>query len=236
MIYISTKIIQSWLYPATCVLCGAPGDADLDLCRGCRQDAPLNQHACRRCALPLNAPLPAHGLCGNCLRQPPPYHAGFALLRYSSPASDLIRDLKFHARLENARLLGSWMADTIVARSAPLPQLLIPVPLHRSRQRQRGFNQALELARPLARRLHIPIDARLARRLRNTAAQTELNAAARRANVRHAFALSAALPVRHVAIVDDVVTTGHTVAELAALLQRHGAQVIEVWCAARAAP
>jgi ComF family protein len=234
MVYRWLKFAQFRLLPPACMWCGQPGLPGLDLCSGCRGDLPLNQPACRRCALPL--PASATGLCGRCLRAPPPFDRALALLRYQRPAPQWVQALKFGGRLEYARLLGELLADAVAAQLATTPDVIIPVPLHPARQRRRGFNQALELARPVARRLGVPIDTVHCRRLRATAAQAELGARQRRRNVRNAFAVDAALPARRVAIVDDVVTTGHTVGELARALRARGVTFIEVWSVARAAP
>jgi ComF family protein len=121
----------------------------------------------------------------------------------------------------------------VVADVEP-PEVLLPVPLHPARLRERGFNQALELARPLARRFDRPLLIDAVRRIRATPPQTGTDRGARRRNIRNAFALHRPLPWRHVAIVDDVMTTGSTVAELARLLRRNGVERVQVWVAARA--
>ena len=114
-----------------------------------------------------------------------------------------------------------------------MPELLLPVPLHPKRLRERGFNQALEIARPLGRRFQIPVEARACRRIRATRPQSELALAERRGNLRGAFAVRGALTARHLAIVDDVVTTGATVSALARVLLRQGVQRVDVWAVAR---
>ncbi|NIR60176.1 MAG: ComF family protein [Gammaproteobacteria bacterium] len=177
---------------------------------------------------------PHAALCGRCLRRPPPFERALAVFRYASPLDELVKALKFHGRLAHARLLGELLAAAAAGLPGPLPQGLIPVPLHRTRLAERGFNQALEIARPVARALDIPLAPGAARRLRPTAAQTGLEPRQRRANVRGAFAIARLPPVRHVAIVDDVMTTGHTAAELARALRRTGVRRVEVWCVARA--
>ncbi len=222
--------IQSVLYPPTCLLCDAAGAAGRDLCAGCYAELPWNRTACAVCG----APLPAAGVCGPCLRKPPPFEATFALLRYQRPVDWLLQGFKFNRRLAPGRLCGELLATALAERDEPLPQLLIPVPLHPSRLRERGYNQALELARPLARHLAIPIDHSLVRRVRATATQSLLPGDERRRNVRGAFELVRPLPARHVAIIDDVVATGSTVGELARVLRRGGAERIEVWAVARA--
>jgi len=228
VVYNWLKIVLSAFLPQPCRLCGAAGDRDRCLCDGCARDLPILGPACPRCALPLSADAP---LCGRCLRRPPPFDAALAPLRYAAPVDTLVHEFKFRGRLASGRLLAELMADAVAER--PRPQLLLPVPLHPRRLRERGFNQAHELARLLGRRLGIPVDGELVRRMRDTPPQHELPAKARRANIRRAFAL-AHPPPAHVAVVDDVMTTGQTVAEIARLLKRAGARRVEVWVAARA--
>jgi len=145
----------------------------------------------------------------------------------------LIQDLKFHARLGLARDLGRRLAQAVQARGAPLPDVVLAVPLHPSRLRERGFNQALELARHCAHDLDVPLRRGLCRRLRATAVQSTLDRRRRHGNLRGAFA-SAGVP-RHVALVDDVMTTGSTVAEVTRALLAGGAEQVQVWVVARAA-
>ena len=229
-----TKIVQSWFYPAVCVLCGAPGDGGLDLCTACRGDLPYNTTACSRCALPLAGNVAPGALCGQCLRHPPAYERTLAPFRYAPPLDYLLQRLKFNGKLVHARLLGTLMAEHLAQRLTLLPERIIPVPLHRARLAERGFNQALELARPIARRLGVALDYTSCERLRATAAQSQLPAAQRRANVRNAFRVNGDIAARHVAIVDDVVTTGNTVNELARALRKAGVKTVEIWACGRA--
>jgi ComF family protein len=217
------------LFPPNCLLCGDRGAPGRYLCDGCLVDLPRNSAYCARCALPLPAP----GVCGECLRRPPPYDRVLAPLRYAAPIDHLITGLKFRQQLGVAHLLASLLADHIKTCNGPRPECLIPVPLHGSRLRLRGYNQALEIARLLCAELDIPVDYRACRRIRATPAQSLLPAAERRRNVRGAFQVESH-PWRRVAIVDDVMTTGHTVGELAADLGRAGASSVEVWVCARA--
>lgn len=224
--------VDNWLdldrLPGSCLLCALPTRGDL--CPGCRADLPELRHACDRCALPLPRP----GTCGHCLRRPPPYHRAFAAFRYAPPLRDLVLRLKFRNRLTLARLLGELLAERIAEASLPRPDLILPVPLHEARLRERGYNQALELARPVARRLALPLDPTLALRRLATASQSDLPLPARRRNVRGAFAIAARPLPRHIAILDDVVTSGSTVRELTSALLRAGAGEIQVWSLARA--
>jgi ComF family protein len=224
------QAIQTRLFPPTCVLCGRMGAADYDLCHACLADLPYNSPSCQRCALPL----PTEGLCGRCLRHPPPYVRSFALFRYAAPVDHLLTGLKFHHRLCLSRLLGDLMANVLASADRPLPELLVPVPLHRTRLRERGYNQALELALPIAKRLDIPLERQRCQRVRATFPQTRLSARDRRLNIKGAFRVAGTIEAHRVAIVDDVVTTGHTVRELARALRRAGAGEVEVWSCARA--
>lgn len=225
-----TRFVRSLLFPPCCVLCGGPGHRGLDLCRACRAELPWLAQACLRCARPLAG---AELVCGACLSQPPAFDHAIAAFRYEKPLDTLIQRLKFDHRLHYARLLAALLLERLAGRSEPLPQALLAVPLHPARQRQRGFNQALELARPLARGLGLELLPDACRRVRATETQSLLPRAARRANVRGAFTATGPLAA-HVAIVDDVVTTASTVQTMAACLRAAGAQRIEIWCVARA--
>lgn len=215
-------------FPPRCTLCADPGAGDLPLCEPCAATLPWQGRACARCAQPL----PGGSLCPRCLRRPPPQRYAFAALRYAPPVDRLVGSLKFGRRLAHARLLGALAAAAL--ETAPLPPLtaLVPVPLHRSRLRRRGFDQALELAREIGRRRGVPVWDGV-RRVRATPAQSELSAAARRRNLRGAFALRAAPPAGTLAVVDDVMTTGATVEALARALLAGGAEAVVVLVAAR---
>lgn len=223
------KKLQNGLYPAACVLCGS-AIKEGDVCSGCAVELPYNAAACARCALPL--PNPAE-LCGLCLQDPPSYDSAVSLFRYAYPADHLILRLKFQAQLHLARALGELLAQHLKGQVQTMPELIIPVPLHRSRLRERGFNQALEVARPIARSLSIPVDYKSCERVRKTSAQSLLPAAERRKNIKGAFRVTRPITARHVAILDDVMTTGHTVQELAATLRKAGVERIDVWVLAR---
>jgi ComF family protein len=207
-----------------CVLCGAPGSP---LCAGCAADLPALGTACERCAQPLPVP----GTCGHCLRSPPPFDRTRALFRYGSPLSELVLRLKFQGALHLAPLLGRLLAAQL-ATVVPRPDVIIPVPLHPARLTTRGYNQALELGRPLARALDVPLASGLCRRVRDTAPQSTLDPDRRRRNVRGAFMVEGEVPP-HVVILDDVITTGATLSELARVLRRAGAQRVEAWALAR---
>lgn len=219
------------LWPTRCLACGESGGDSLDLCDACHAALPRQQAACRRCALPL-APGEA-GDCGACLRRPPPLQEVHAAFAYQAPLDRLVPRFKFHQDLAAGRLLSQLMAEAFAG--LPPPGALVPVPLHRSRLRSRGYDQALELARPLAQALGIPLGDRLLLRVRPTAPQSTRDAAGRRRNVRAAFAVApaAAPPPGHVVLVDDVMTTGATLHAAALALRRAGVARVDAWVCAR---
>jgi ComF family protein len=227
--------IQDWLLPRLCPACGLCTGPGRDLCPGCEADLPLLHAACPRCATPYEH-ADIHGPCGACQQKPPAYARTLALYRYAPPADHFLRALKFHHDLALARLLGERLARRVAEDTSPRPDLILPVPLHRARLRERGYNQALEIARPLAQALRVPLDFRALVRVRATAPQTALAVEQRRRNVRNAFALRdpAAVRDRRVALVDDVMTTGSTVQAAAKCLRAAGASEVEVWVIARA--
>jgi ComF family protein len=225
------KHVQRRLFPATCVLCGCDAAGELDLCDACRADLPRVLRPCPRCGLPLATE--TENECGSCVADPPGFTRTLVPFRYDEPIKHLIHALKFNQKLYVARVLGELMAEHYAQQGAH-PDVIIPVPLHPGRLRTRGFNQALELARPIAARLRIPINVRACARTRGTVAQSDLPATQRAKNIKGAFEVRERLPVRSVAIVDDVMTTGATVDELARTLTANGVEDVQVWVCARA--
>ena len=182
------------------------------------------------CAMPLSAS--KEGVCGGCLNHASPLDSSMIPFLYGAPLDHLLLGLKFSQQLTNAHLLGGLMADAIVTRGDELPDCILPVPLHHSRLRERGYNQALELARPIAKQLGVPLAEGLAIRVKHTAAQSSLEKKDRLRNIKGVFAVRGELP-DHIAIIDDVVTTGSTVNELARVLRCGGAKRVVVWACAR---
>ena len=243
MVYIWTKIIQQQLQalaaalrrPGTCLLCDGPADTTHALCGACQDELPWLGPHCSVCALPL----PAAGLtCAHCLRRAPAFARVEAPWRYAFPVDALITRFKHHSAWPLGRLLGALLAEHLRhahLEGLPRPDLLLPVPLARPRLRQRGFNQAALLARWLGDALRISVRDDLLLRPQDTATQQGLDAVARRRNLRGAFALAdpQAVSGRHVALVDDVLTTGATAEALASLLVKAGAARVDVYCLAR---
>ena len=218
-------LLAKLLFGGSCFVCrGASREL---LCEACREDLPrLGDELCPRCALPS----PGAAVCGRCLSEPPAYDATTAALAYDFPADTLVQALKFRGELALAPLLGSLLSARIQSWSV---DRVIPVPLSTARLRDRGYNQAVEIARHLARgKLDIDVCVRHA----DAVAQTELPWDERRRNVRGAFGCRRALTGATVAVVDDVMTTGATLDELALTLKRAGAAKVVNWVVARTLP
>lgn len=214
-----------------CVLC--QGAADLTgFCVDCSRELPRVGVACTRCGLPL----PVSSMCGVCLRSPPPFDAVRAAFWYQAPVATLIHQLKYDGKLNAARVLGHSLTQTFSDGTSPLPDAIVPVPLHESRLRQRGFNQSIELIRTTAKQLGVPLLVNGMERVRVTQEQATLPANQRRRNVRGVFTASPKWyrQVQTVALFDDVMTTGHTVAEAARALKAAGVERVVVWLCARA--
>ena len=223
--------LSHYLLPAQCILCRSP--AKSGLCVDCQKELPILPHHCPRCAQFLTIP----AACGKCLTTPPPFDCTYVLFPYQSPIAQLITELKFNGELSQATVLGRLLLQKIAQdwyRDKLLPELIIPVPLHPQRLRERGFNQAIEIAKPIAKTLRIPLDRYGVVRIKHTAAQSSLAAKKRQQNIRQAFLATQNYPDKHIAVLDDVITTGNTVRELSTVLKKQGAKRIDIWCIARA--
>ncbi|MBI3230831.1 MAG: ComF family protein [Burkholderiales bacterium] len=236
-------VFQNWqhglatLLPNSCALCGETNPNIV--CTACAAHfLPTPMPRCPRCALPL-----ARGSneCGACLQMQPAFDATFVAAHYAAPLDQLVLALKFGGQLG----LASWMAACLVDallqnQGAQLPDLLCPIPLGTQRLAERGYNQALEIARPLSHQLGIPLDARLAQRQRETDAQSSLALNQRASNIRLAFTLAphaiGKIQGRHIGVVDDVMTTGHTLDEMARTLKHLGAARVSNFVFARTLP
>ena len=224
------KTVQSAanaLLPQDCFLCAAPA-GDRLLCAACVAGLPrLTPERCPVCALPT----PGSAVCGACLKQAPHFDATRAVFRYEFPLDRLIQSLKYAHRLAGADFLGRELAQSPVPFQ---PDLILPVPLSPARLAERGFNQAVELARPLARALGVSLETSRVHRRRDTAPQASLPWKERKQNIRHAFECELDLTGKTVLVVDDVMTTGATLDELARTLKAHGAARVENFVVARA--
>jgi len=218
--------------PQRCELCAAASGSEL-LCAPCLRTLPRLGATCPVCALPT----PGGEVCGRCVAQPPPFAATLAAFAYAFPVDRLMHAFKYHGRLA----LAEWGAGAILSERerrgwTALPDRLVALPLSRERQRERGYNQAHEIARVLAQRLRIPLMRRGVRRDLAAPPQAALPWNERAKNVRGAFVCELDLRGMHVAVVDDVMTTGASLAELARVLDAAGATRIENWIVARTLP
>lgn len=221
----SARTLLQRLLPACCALCGDSCCKDV-LCDACVEQFIHRHNArCTVCAVSM-AGSASNQICGVCLITPPAFDATIVACDYEAPVDHLVQDLKFHAKLPLARLFACLLAHAVQQHSMEADLMTI-VPLSASRLAQRGFNQANEIAKPLARKLNIPLAAQLCVRVRDTEAQAGLPLQQRQLNMRDAFTLTlqgrAAVSRKHIVVVDDVMTTGHTLHELAACLKRYGA-------------
>jgi len=216
------------VFPIPCLLCGLPA-YQLGLCQACIAELPLVNDACIRCATPLkNAQI-----CGQCLKLPPFQDRSFSLYRYEGSVRRCITAFKYNKQLQLGPLFAQQMSKLLLTRSH-LPECLIPIPLHPKRLRQRGYNQAAEVAKKLASTLNVAYRPELIRRVRLTQSQSDLPFKQRKNNMRNVFAYGEGELPSHIAIIDDVMTSGYTAGEAAKIFRRQGVEIIEVWTIARA--
>ncbi|MBD5802065.1 DNA utilization protein GntX [Azoarcus sp. Aa7] len=209
------RIVAARLMPNECFVCGQGARSAL-VCGACRENLPRLATVCPVCALPSGEDL----ICGSCQRAEPAFDATAAALPYVFPVDRLVQALKYGRRLALARFLSGLLEPLVPPQG---PAVVVPMPLHPGRLRERGFNQAAEIARPLARAWGLPFETAAVERVRDTAPQASLPWLERRRNMRGAFRCHGSFDGRTVVVVDDVMTTGATLDELARTLKSHGA-------------
>ncbi|MDO8314671.1 MAG: ComF family protein [Rugosibacter sp.] len=223
------KATMAALLPRDCLLCGAASN-DAVLCPDCNDHLPsLTTQRCPQCALPT----PSAERCGACLKQAPYFDATNAIWQYDFPIDRMIQSLKYSRRLASADFFSAKLARLAVPLVTS-PDFILAVPLSAQRLKQRGFNQSIEIARPLARQLGVPLELKNIHRQRDTTPQTSLPWKERAKNIRHAFECRIDLTGKTVLVVDDVMTTGATLNELARTLKAYGAVRVENYVLARA--
>ncbi|HIF51186.1 MAG TPA: ComF family protein [Thiotrichaceae bacterium] len=224
--------VKKLILPGACFFCLKK--VNHAWCADCEQDFILEIGRCPVCARKN----PYNDICGACLKQPPYFHRAEILFNYQHPASHLIKAFKFKNRPELARCFAERFTENLTIKlnnnNRILPDILLPVPLHKNRQRQRGYNQSLEFAAQISKHIRIKVNSTLCSRIKNTDPQSALPMSTRKNNVKGAFCLSDETIPKHIAIVDDVITTGSTVDELARLLNKAGCETIEIWAVTRA--
>lgn len=213
------------LMPERCLLCEKLNSGLI--CKDCTPYLSWQKNSCPQCGIYH----PDAKMCGRCISHPPFFNFTYACFSYQTPVSQWISNLKFQHKLYFAKLFARFLINKI--QIDDLPDLIISVPLHKKRLMQRGFNQAHEVAKRVCKELNINYDARLVLRNKHRIPQAELDYKKRRASVRNIFEMTKSFSAKHIAIVDDVVTNGSTVNELAKLLKQHGAQRVDIFCIAR---
>lgn len=223
------SITQSLRLPALCVLCHQFHHNRLAVCTECIALLTPLGFCCQQCASPLFDN--GYPLCGQCIKTPPYFDSALVHYRFEEPLRSLLHQFKYN----NSLYLTSFLGELIIQAQSTdgvTPQCLIPVPMHHRRLKTRGFNQAAVLARFLAKKLAIPCDSSSCVKTVNTSPQAELGGELRRKNLRNAFACDT-LNYKHVALVDDLLTTGSTANELARTLKKAGVERVDIWCCAR---
>lgn len=232
--------IQSKLYPYTCFLCGETGDNSLDLCNECLSQFKSIHSSCTQCGIALNNSYGPHkpntsknSICGACLKKPPSFDQVKTLYHYEGAARFLIQSLKYQNKHSCARTMGTLMAKHLSSQTIK-PDAIIPIPLHRKRLLQRGFNQAAEIANYLQHSKNHRLQNKILKRVINTAQQMSLKAPQRKKNMQGAFSCQPVSKLPYIILIDDVITTGSTANEAAKTLKKAGVKRVDVWAFARA--
>ncbi len=255
------NLFDSFAISSDCYLCGCSVDSIIAhhykhpksqspiICQFCHQFLPLSIDTCVTCGLPLSSAISSekahsnnsinakstNAPCGKCLTQCPPYDTTISAFHYEAPINDFITQLKYSAQFQLLPLLCEYLTKKIANSQPPstYPDVIIPVPLHPNKLAKRGFNQSRLIANKIGENLDVKVLADGVRRIKDTAAQSGLDSVERKSNIKNAFCIDKPLP-SHIAIVDDVITTGLTVSELSKQARKQGAKRIDVWCLARA--
>lgn len=224
-------IVLKTFFPRHCLLCKLTAQNDQMICDDCYQTLPRTKTRCNTCGNKTLMPTKA---CDTCTNSPPAFDRTHILFDYEKPISSLITTYKFHETISLSQFFANEWISFFTQHKNNLPDILIPTPLHSQRLKERGFNQALEIAKPLAKHFHIPIDTTSCIRTKNTVAQAQLSLEKRQRNIKHAFTVQKRITAHHVGILDDVLTTGNTLQELSTVLKKQGVETISLFCCARA--
>ena len=221
-----------WMTPPSCLLCHDQPESQSGLCRDCWQKLPfIRDPQCLSCARALTHP----GICGQCQQRPPVYDSVLAPLAYDNPVNEMLCALKYRQHLSFARPIAGIMVDAVVTQRQKRPDMLCAVPMTSRALRKRGLNQSIFIARFISRGLGIPLCAALLKKIRHTDQQSALSAENRQSNLDNAFACRRRLDGRHVALIDDILTTGATANEISKILKAAGAVRVDLWACARTA-
>nr|WP_281177681.1 phosphoribosyltransferase family protein [Endozoicomonas arenosclerae] len=221
----------------SCLLCRTNTLLDEPVCNLCMRAMPIAKKHCTSCGIPIEANASDH--CAQCLQKKPLFDTCYSAFNYEYPLDHLLKQIKHQQQLIYLPPLVKQLREVLIHQydDTAWPQMIIPVPLHTKRLRTRGFDQSLLLARQLSKALrphaNIPVNTQLIKRHRKTASQQGLSASERRKNIKNAFSLAGKTHCNHLAIIDDVVTTGSTVSEITRLLKKQGVKRVDIWCLAR---
>ena len=234
-----TQLKNNWLLfdqYSQCILCELNPANETQLCHSCFSDLPWISHACLHCGIPLNNHDPSPLSCPSCQNKPPPFEQAIAPFEYRFPIDQLIQLAKFSNQSHYLNPLAELLCSHILSLeiASQMPELIIPVPMHRKRLLERQYNQAALLGRQVAKKLHIPFNTKLVIKTSNTPHQADLGRKARQKNLRNSFQCSQKPPLS-VAVIDDVMTTGTTAAEISRVLRRAGCQKVYIWTIAHTA-
>lgn len=227
------KTLFNRLLPPRCYLCqcklNVSDSTQMPLCPSCDAALPRIDTGCGVC----NTPLASGSICGDCQRRPPIWQVCYSAFAYESPITQALHQFKYQDGVIWGRLLGRLIAEHIcLHHEGPLPELLVPVPMHHKRLAERGLNHTLILTQTISKELGIPYR-QILKKTRWSAPQTGQKQQERQRQLRGSFTLREKPKVKHIALIDDVVTTGATSNETAKLLKKSGIYTIEVWCLAR---
>lgn len=232
----------SVFYYSPCILCGEPSPFKLKLCQHCLEDLPINSSSCIQCALPLpitlaNVEMRQSLRCGECIAKPPPFTLTQTPYRYDFPVSTMIQHAKYHNQRYLLKPLCTQFASVLEQhlKTRTSPDFLIPVPMHAEKLKQRHFNQSHYICQILSKKLLIAENTHILQKIKTSKSQAKLNRTERLKNLKETFALANAqiLKGKHVALIDDVMTTRATAETCARLLLDNGAGSVEIWCLAR---
>ncbi|HEY0268818.1 MAG TPA: ComF family protein [Methyloradius sp.] len=222
---------NQFLFPQACLLCAASDGGELAICQDCLTDLPRHTiDQCPQCALPAYQ----NQLCGHCIASPPAFDTTNALFRYEFPVDAMLQRYKYQHLLNMAQTFAQMILNDLP--NAKLPDLIIPMPLHPLRLKERGFNQSLEIARIVGKTLNIKVDAQVCSRIKPSPPQASLPLKERVKNMQSAFACNTTLDGLNIALIDDVMTTGASLNSLSKTVKKAGASNVECWVVARTLP
>lgn len=225
------KRFIDWLLPSYCLTCHIQINAECTVfCESCKLKLPYLDNACSQCSQPFSG---FSDTCGRCMATPPSFDECFCAFEYLPPISDEICRLKYANQPQLAKRLAALLADELVQREISLPEALAYVPMHSSSLRRRGFNQSYEIAKHLSKRLNLPLVTASLSKTRATKRQATVTFSERKKNLKNSFSITKPIGFKHIAIIDDVVTTGATAEEIAKIIKKNGVDYLQVWGIAR---